>query len=114
MSPQGGPTRPKSKRPVNASNASPQWVVTGDIQLRATEGRDEKKLRLRKEYLSFLVKDLLIYVVGVLLLIAAAIYAFLILSTRNSPEPDRQFARSLMTALLTGVVAFLFGKSTKA
>lgn len=77
------------------------------------ESPDERRQRLRTEFLSFLVKDLLAYLVAFGVIVVAAIYCFSVLWSREVTDDDRRWATSVLGSMLTALVGFAFGKSMK-
>jgi hypothetical protein len=106
------PNKPKSQLNVK-SVVIPEGMTVKEFKLEPTEDELDRKHRIWKDKLSFLVKDLLAYILALLLVFCSMIYSFWILAHQNLPKDDRQFAMSLLTALGTAVVGFVFGKATK-
>jgi uncharacterized RDD family membrane protein YckC len=83
------------------------------FEIKTPEDPAERDHRLRKEFLSFLIKDLSAYVIAVLIIIVVLIYCFVALVIRNSSPQERGWAMSVLASILTGAVGFAFGKSSK-
>jgi hypothetical protein len=84
-----------------------------EFRLQRIEDEAEKRQRLRKDFLSFLVKDPLTYAIAILLIIVAAAYCVWALWQPGLPREDRQWAMSVLTSILTAVVGFAFGKVSR-
>jgi hypothetical protein len=83
------------------------------LEIKTVENPTELNYRLRKEFLSFLVKDLCTYGVAILIVIVVLVYCFVVLVIR-SPSPDeKNWAMSVLTSILTEAIGFAFGKSSK-
>lgn len=78
------------------------------VQFETAEDDQEKTLRLRKEHLGFLVKDLAHYAMAILFVFAMGFYCFVVLLHSASTPEEKQRAWSALSAILVGVV---FGKS---
>jgi len=83
------------------------------VEIKTAEQPTEMDHRLRKEFLSFVVKDLSTYGVAILIVLVVLIYCFSVLVLRNSPAEERSWAMSVLTSILTGAVGFAFGKTSK-
>jgi hypothetical protein len=111
-------TRPSSGRAKKQSDVDSiilpsGMAVEGEYRFKPPESAIEKKHRLRKDFLSFLVKDLLAYLIASLIIIVATSYSFWMLMHPERSREERQWAMSMLTALGTAVVGFVFGKATK-
>jgi hypothetical protein len=77
------------------------------VQIKTPKDKQEKELRLHKERLNFYVKDLGTW----LLVIAIAFYSLWVLVVPiDSPQPDKERARSVLMLIVGGAVGFVFGK----
>jgi hypothetical protein len=83
------------------------------VEIKTAEQPTEMDHRLRKEFLSFIVKDLSTYGVAILILLVALIYCFSVLVIRSSSAEEKSWAMSVLTSILTGAIGFAFGKSSK-
>ena len=84
-----------------------------NFEIKTPEDPAEKDHRLRKEFLSFVIKDLSAYVLAILIVIVVLIYCFMVLVIRDSPSQERGWAMSVLASILTGAIGFAFGKSSK-
>lgn len=84
-----------------------------DFQIKTPEHPAEREYRLRKEFLSFLVRDLSAYLLAVLIVLVVLAYCFRVLVVRDSTPQERGWAMSVLASTLTGAVGFAFGKSSK-
>ena len=83
------------------------------ISIKAKEDPAEKRLRLRKEYLSFLVKELAAYLVSFLFLIAIGGYCCFVFIRYGVTSPEARVVFPLLTTLFGGVVGLIIGKASK-
>jgi hypothetical protein len=106
-----------SSRARNVATRTSLELPEGSELVRFEGGRkesvDERRHRLRTEFLSFLVKDLLAYLVAFGVIVVAAIYCFSVLWARDVTDDDRRWATSVLGSMLTALVGFAFGKSMK-
>jgi hypothetical protein len=82
-----------------------------EFELKTREIPAERDARLRKEFLSFLFKDLSAYVVAVLIVLVALVSCFVVLVLRDSTLQEKTWAMSVLSSIFTGAVGFAFGKS---
>jgi len=90
-----------------------QGDVKVDVQVKTAEDEQEKKLRLRKDFLGFLVKDLAPYAMAILFVIAMGVYCFVVLNRAGSTPEETQRAWSALSAILGLVVGIITGKAMK-
>jgi hypothetical protein len=83
------------------------------VEIKTTEHPTELDHRLRKEFLSFVVKDLSAYGVAILIVLIVLIYCFSVLVLRSSSPEQKSWAMSVLTSILTGAIGFAFGKTSK-
>jgi hypothetical protein len=83
------------------------------VEIKTAEHPMEMDYRLRKDFFSFLVKDLCTYGVAILIVLVALIYCFVVLVVRSSSPEEKNWAMSVLTSILTGAIGFAFGKSAK-
>jgi len=84
-----------------------------NLELKRPEDEQDKSLRLHKEWLSFYVKDLGIWIFGIGFLVVASGYSFWALFSSSASVADKDWARSAVASIMAGIVGFLFGKTTK-
>jgi hypothetical protein len=90
------------------------FVVPGtqiDFSIKSVEDADEKRHRLRKEFLGFLVKDVGPYGLAGLVVAVIGVYSLIVLRDARLEVADREWARQSLTAILGGVVGVAFGKA---
>ncbi len=103
--------RPGGPKPFDLSKLlDPKRV---DFEIKTPENPAERDHRLRKDFLSFLVKDLSAYVVAILIVLVVLIYCFVVLVIRDSSAQETGWAMSVLASILTGAVGFTFGKSSR-
>ena len=91
----------------------PEGMVAKEIKLEPVEDNLEKKHRIWKDKISFLVNDILASLLAFTVLTGVVLYSFWILSQVGLAREDRQFAISILTSAGTAVVGFVFGKAKK-
>jgi len=62
---------------------------------------------------SFYVKDVGIWILGVVFLVAIGGYCFWVLSSSSSTTAEKDWARSAVPSIMAGIIGYVFGKSTK-
>lgn len=84
-----------------------------EVHLKPTEDLADKNLRRRKEFWTFVIKDLLVHVLAILIIMLVVLYSFSVLmGTRSTPQ-EKEWAMSIVMAILTGIIGLLFGRATK-
>lgn len=104
--------RAKAQQDIS-SFSIPEGTELVDYRLKKVEDDLEKRHRLRLEFLSFVFKELLPYLLSIGLILVTSVYCFWVLWQSSRPSEERKWAMSIITALLTAIVGFAFGKSTK-
>jgi hypothetical protein len=105
------PSNPR-KADLPTSYSIPGMRV-GNIQFERVEDEQEKVQRLHKERLGFYVKEIGTWLLGFFFVIAIGLFCFWVLLRMDTPPVERDWARSALSALLGGIVGFLFGKVAK-
>jgi hypothetical protein len=67
--------------------------------------------RRKLEFWSFLVKELLPHLAAIVVIFFIAIFCFMILIDPKSSPENQQRAWTAITAILTGIVGYIFGKA---
>ncbi|MEO6810092.1 MAG: hypothetical protein ABI353_13340 [Isosphaeraceae bacterium] len=88
-------------------------MVIDEVRLKPPEDDAEKSHRLWKDRWSFIIKELLVYIIASLIVIGAALYSFWVLAHPGLSDHERQGAVSILASLGTAVAGFMFGKGTK-
>jgi hypothetical protein len=83
------------------------------IELKPPEDEQEKSLRLHKERISFYIKDVVIWIFGVVCLVVIGGYCLWVLTSSSSAPAEKDWARSAVTSILAGIIGYVFGKTTK-
>ena len=91
----------------------PEGLVAQQIILNREERPDERRQRLRKEFLSFLVHDLLATLVAIGLVIATGTYCFWVMVGNVASIDDRNWAISVLASLFTALTGFVYGRATR-
>ena len=107
------PRKPRDVDVPSAAPFAPRGMQYVSAELRPIEDKQEKALRLHKERVTFYVKEIGTWLLGFFFLIAIGFFCFLVLMRNNSPSAEKDWARSGLTAILGGIVGFLFGKVVK-
>ena len=99
--------------PVADLNTIASLFSHPDLQpeFRSRETPADAEQRRKKEYLSFLVKELSPFLVAIIFIIAAGFYCLIVLLSPSASPDSQQRAWTVFTTLLSGVVGFVFGKT---
>jgi hypothetical protein len=102
----------KSKPPL-LTGLPLQGARIEELTIRGPEDPEDKRLRRRKDFLAFLVKDLLAYLVAFLFIGAIGIYSFYILIKHGATSEEAQKVWPIVSGILAGIVGMVFGRATK-
>jgi hypothetical protein len=105
------PSQPR-KTNVEAPVSVPGMQIR-NIEFKPIEDEQEKTLRLHKERVGFYVKEIGTWLLGFFFVIAIGFFCFWVLVRNESASVEKDWARSGLTAILGGIVGFLFGKVVK-
>ena len=83
------------------------------LTIKAPEDPEEKAARLRREFWTFVVKELLAYAVAFLFLIVIGGYCCFVVARHGVISAEVRAVFSLITTLFGGVVGLIVGKSGK-
>ena len=86
--------------------------VRTDVTIKSAEDADEKRLRLRKEFASFWIKDVGPFLFAIAFLTAMAIYCIASLARASTSATERDLAWKALTLILGVVLGTVFGKAT--
>ncbi|MFO0950805.1 MAG: hypothetical protein U0835_06550 [Isosphaeraceae bacterium] len=107
-------TKSSGKPPSQDMNfVVPQGMTVEPVTFKPLEDQKERDQRLRKDFLSFVVKDLLATTVAIAILLAAAVVAFALLLRSSSTVEEKRFAITILSSILSALVGFVFGKAVK-
>jgi hypothetical protein len=95
------------------SGSVSKGLIIEEVKLKAPEDPDDKKLRLRKEYWTFLVKDLGAYVVSFLFVLIIGIYCLIVVCRYGVSSPEAKVVWPIITTLFGGVLGLIVGRSMK-
>ncbi len=84
-----------------------------NIEFEPIEDEQERALRLHKERMGFYFKELGSWLVGFVFVLAIGLFCFWVLVRVDSPPSEKDRAWSALSAILGGIVGFLFGKVAK-
>jgi hypothetical protein len=104
---------PPSTKQFDFNKLLPEGDVKVDLQVKTAEDADEKALRLKKEFLAFLVKDLGINVLAAIFVIVIFVVCLVMLVNPRAPADEKKWAQSAVSVILAGVVGIAFGKASK-
>ena len=104
---------PPAPKKLDFNELLHQGDVKVDLQVKTAEDEKEKTLRLRKDFYSFLVKDLAPYVMAMLFVFAMGGYCFWVLNRSRSTPEETQRAWSALSAIPGLVVGIITGKAMK-
>jgi hypothetical protein len=116
---------------------SPEWISTNDFlaingvkefgtatifqgefispateRARLIEARADGKARRRIELLNFMFKDALAHAVGILLVVGLAVGSSLMLADSSALPQDREWARTMLSAIGGAIAGYIFGKGS--
>ena len=84
-----------------------------NITIEGKEDPQDKKLRLRREFWSFLVKELAAYVVSFAFLILIGGYCCFVVVRNGVASVEARTVFPMLTTLFGGVVGLIIGKASK-
>ncbi len=82
--------------------------LTARLEKEKTDNSHKQKV----EFSRFIVKELSVYVIGILLIVALSITSTRALMDKDSSQDAKVWAKSTLTAIATAVGGYLFGKSS--
>jgi len=91
----------------------PEGSKLDNITIKAPEDPDDKSLRLRKEFWTFVVKELAAYLVAFLFLVGIGVYCCFVVIRNGVMSPEARVVFPLITTLFGGVVGLIVGKTGK-
>jgi len=104
---------PAAPKKLNVDDLLRRDDLKVDLQVSTHEDEQEKRLRLRKDFLGFLVKDLAPHLLAMVFIVAIGWYCFLVLNRSGSTAVEKQRAWSALSAILGLVVGVITGKGIK-
>jgi len=106
---------PSTPKKVDVSKAIPglETLPLEKVEYKRPEDEQEKALRLHKERISFYIKDVVIWIFGVVCLVVIGGYCLWVLTSSSSAPADKDWARSAVTSILAGIIGYVFGKTAK-
>ena len=106
---------PSTPKKVDVSKAIPglESLPLEKVEYKRPEDEQEKALRLHKERLGFYIKDVGIWIFGVVFLMAIGSYCLWVLTSNSAAPTEKDWVRSAITSILAGIVGYIFGKTTK-
>src|SRR5437899_1359210 len=107
------PRKPRDFDVPGSAPFPPRGMQYVSAELRPIEDEREKAERLHKERLGFYIKDVGTWLLGFFFVIAIGLFCFWLLLRIDTPSVERDWARSALSAILGGIVGFLFGKVAK-
>lgn len=102
------PTKPREVNVLAAPIAA--GMKTKKVELEAVEDEQERVQRLHKELWSFYIKDLLPFAMAIVVIAVAAAISLIIMFRSESAPAEKDWAKTVFTAIMSGAVGMLFGK----
>jgi len=99
------------------ANKGDNPLILSSVNLQSQEDADlERKLRelkskqeLRKDWILFILRDVVVFSAALGFIFAVAGYSFFTLLRVRSSQDEKKFATSVLTLILTGLVVFVTG-----
>ena len=96
-------------------NIGDKPLIPSSVNLQSQEDADlERKLRelkskqeLRKDWILFILRDVVVFSATLLFIFAVAGYSLFTLSRGSSSREEKKFATSVLTIIVTGLVIFV-------
>jgi len=106
---------PSEPKQADVSKAIPglEDLPLEKVEYKRPEDEQDKALRIEKERVGFYFKELGTLVFAAILVIVVVICCLVFLFNSQSAPAEKDWARSVLMAVLTGAVGFAFGKATK-
>ena len=79
-----------------------------DRQLRT----EEERYKRRKDFLNFLVKDVAVFSSAIIFILAVGAYSLYTLVKDTSSVDEKQFAKTVIALIVTGLISFVSGRAT--
>jgi hypothetical protein len=99
-------------RQVNVPASLP-GMKTVRIEYQADEDKQEKTQRLRKELVGFYVKDIGVWALAFAVVVVIGSCSFWIVMRTGFDPLEKEWARSVISAIVAGIIGFVFGKTAK-
>ena len=103
-------TTSQSRRQSPVPFIIPDGLSAKKIEFEPAEDNKERDHRLRKDWWSFFVNDVLASIVAFAVLLTLVVFSFATLIRASSTPDDRRFATSMLTAVGPAVAGVVFGK----
>jgi hypothetical protein len=100
-------------KPRDLAQILTEGATLDELKIKGPEDPEDQRLRRRKDFLLFLVKDVLAYLVAFTFIIAMAIYSFVVLIKHGATSEEAQKVWPIVSAILAGIVGMVFGRATK-
>ena len=91
----------------------PEGSKVENVSIKAPEDPEDKAARLRREFWSFVVKELAAYAVAFLLLVMIGGYCCFVVARHGVVSHEARAVFPLITTLFGGVVGMIVGKAGK-
>ncbi len=91
----------------------PEGSKVETFSIKAPEDPQEKAARLRREFWSFMVKELAAYAIAFLFLVVIGGYCCYVVARHGVVSPEARAVFPLITTLFGGVVGMIVGKAGK-
>ena len=100
-------------RKFDIGDLLPEGSKVESVSIKAPEDPDDKAARLRREFWSFVVKELAAYLVAFLFLVVIGGYCCFVVAHHGVVSPEARVVFPLITTLFGGVVGMIIGKTSK-
>ncbi len=83
------------------------------LEVESPEDPADKDLRLKKEFWTFVVKDMAAYAVSFLFILLIGLYCLYVVARYGVASTEAKIVLPLITSLFGGVVGMVVGRATK-
>jgi hypothetical protein len=112
----GQPVNPKKRYKPDSLTAEVKSEVTSKSQAEAEFERQSKaedeRYKRRKDFISFIVKDIIVFSVAIAFILSVGAYSLFILFKNSSSIDEKQFAKTVIALIVTGLISFVTGRAT--
>jgi hypothetical protein len=91
----------------------PEGSKVKKIEVEAPEDPEDKEFRLRKEFWTWVLKDLAAYAASLLFVLIISLYCFSVVARHGVASPEAKLVLPMITTLFGGVVGVVVGRSSK-
>jgi heme/copper-type cytochrome/quinol oxidase subunit 4 len=102
-----------TQKKVDFSTLLEKTDLTVDAQFKTPEDSQEKAQRLRKELVGFYFKDIGAWILAFVFVVVIGACSFWIVMRTGFDPAEKEWARSVISAIVAGIIGFIFGKTAK-